>query len=131
MSELLIRHGEWVVVCDGAKALVLENIGDPKFPNLKTIEVFEQKDLPTHLLGADKPGRTHSSTGHGRSAVTQTDWHDQSEQTFLNSSRPASRRCHHRREDQVTDSRGPAACAWDAPPGLFSRAERRVASRGG
>ena len=83
MSELLIRHGEWVVVCDGAKALVLENIGDPKFPNLKTIEVFEQKDLPTHLLGADKPGRTHSSTGHGRSAVTQTDWHDQSEQTFL------------------------------------------------
>jgi protein required for attachment to host cells len=83
MSELLIRHGEWVVVCDGAKALVLENVGDPKFPNLKTIEVFEQKDLPTHLLGADKPGRTHSSTGPGRSAVSQTDWHDQSEQTFL------------------------------------------------
>ena len=64
MSELLIRHGEWVVVCDGAKALVLENAGDAKFPNLKTVEVFEQKDLPTHVLGADKPGRTHSSVGH-------------------------------------------------------------------
>ena len=36
MSELLIHHGEWVVVCDGAKALVLENTGDAKFPNLKT-----------------------------------------------------------------------------------------------
>ena len=46
MSELLIQHGEWVVVCDGAKALVLENAGDAKFPNLKTLEVFEQKDLP-------------------------------------------------------------------------------------
>ena len=83
MSELLIRHGEWVVVCDGAKALTLENTGDAKFPNLKTIEVFEQKDLPTHLLGADKPGRTHSSAGPGSSAVTQTDWHDQAEQVFL------------------------------------------------
>jgi len=82
MSEL-IHHGEWVVVCDGAKALVLENIGDAKFPNLKTREVYEQKDLPTHLLGSDKPGRTHSSAGHGSSAVTQTDWHNQAEQAFL------------------------------------------------
>ncbi len=37
MSELLIHRGEWVVVCDGAKALVLENAGDAKFPNLKTV----------------------------------------------------------------------------------------------
>jgi protein required for attachment to host cells len=83
MSELLIRHGEWVVVCDGAKALVLENTGDAKFPNLKMREVYEQKDLPTHLLGADKPGRTHNSTGPGSSSVTQTDWHNQAEQAFL------------------------------------------------
>jgi len=83
MSGLLIKHGEWIVVCDGAKALILENTGDGKFPNLKTVQVLEQKDLPTHLLGADKPGRTHSSAGHGSSAVTQTDWHNQSEQVFL------------------------------------------------
>ncbi len=83
MSELLIRHGEWVVVCDGAKALVLENAGDAKFPNLKMREVYEQKDMPTHLLGADKPGRTHSSVGQNSSAVTQTDWHNQAEQAFL------------------------------------------------
>jgi protein required for attachment to host cells len=83
MSGLLIKHGEWVVVCDGAKALILENTGDGKFPNLKTVQVLEQKDLPTHLQGADKPGRTHSSMGNGRSAVEQTDWHDQSEQVFL------------------------------------------------
>lgn len=83
MSELLICHGEWVVVCDGAKALVLENTGDAKFPNLKMREVYEQKDLPTHLLGADKPGRTYSSTGPGSSSVTQTDWHNQAEQAFL------------------------------------------------
>jgi protein required for attachment to host cells len=83
MSELLIRHGEWVVVCDGAKALVLENTGDIKFPNLKTVEVFEQKDLPTRELGTQKPGRTHNSVGPGRSAVEQTDWHTQAEEAFL------------------------------------------------
>ena len=44
MAALLIRHGEWVVVCDGAKALVLENDGDIRAPNLKTVQVFEQKD---------------------------------------------------------------------------------------
>jgi protein required for attachment to host cells len=84
MSELLIRHGEWVVVCDGAKALVLENVGDAKVPKLKTIKVFEQKDLATHELGADAPGRAFSPAGHGRrGAVEQTDWHDQAERTFV------------------------------------------------
>jgi protein required for attachment to host cells len=84
MSNLLIQQGEWVVVCDGAKALVLENTGDAKFPNLKTLEVFEQKDLATHELGADAPGRAFSPAGHGgRSTVEQTDWHDQAERAFL------------------------------------------------
>ena len=83
MSGVLIHHGEWVVVCDGAKALVLENTGDAKFPNLKMREVFEQKEPATHELGSDRPGRVHSSVGHGRGAVAQTDWHDQAEQAFL------------------------------------------------
>ena len=84
MSELLIHSGEWVVVCDGAKALVLINAGDEKFPNLKTIEVFEQKDLATHELGAEKPGRAYSPAGHGvRGTIEQTDWHDQAERDFL------------------------------------------------
>jgi protein required for attachment to host cells len=83
MSELLIHRDEWVVVCDGAKALVLHNTGDAKFPNLKTVAVYEQKDLATSELGADRPGRAFSPAGHGRSSVEQTDWHDQSERTFL------------------------------------------------
>lgn len=83
MSTLLIKHGEWVVVCDGAKALILENSGDIKFPKLKTLKVFEQKDLPTHALGTDVPGRVTNSVGNSRSAVEQTDWHDQNERAFL------------------------------------------------
>ena len=84
MSDLMIHKDEWVVVCDGKKALVLHNTGDAKFLSLKTLEVFEQKDLPTHEQGAGPPGRAFSPAGHGgRSSVTQTDWHDQSEHAFL------------------------------------------------
>jgi protein required for attachment to host cells len=81
--DMKIRAGEWVVVCDGAKALILENAGDATFPNLKTREVHEQDDAKTHEQGTDAPGRTFQSVGSRRSAVEQADWHDQAEQRFL------------------------------------------------
>src|SRR5438105_15762514 len=80
---LKIARGDWVVVCNGAKALVLENVGDTIIPRLKTREVYEQPDPKTHELGTDAPGRAFSSVGTARSAVEQTDWHDQEEQRFL------------------------------------------------
>ena len=83
MQKLKIRQGDWVVVCDGKKALVLENAGDEKFLNLKTREVYEQPDLKTRELGTDAPGRAFSSVGAGRSAVEETDWHAQEEDRFL------------------------------------------------
>jgi protein required for attachment to host cells len=81
--DMKIDHGTWVVVCDGAKALVLENAGSRKTPNLKTREVYEHDDPKTHEIGTDRPGRTTSSFGSGRSAMEQADWHDQAEQRFL------------------------------------------------
>ena len=78
-----IRNEEWVVVCDGAKALILENAGDTENPNLKMREVYEQKDPATHELGTDKPGRAAGVDGKTRSAVSQTDWHERNEQSFL------------------------------------------------
>ena len=84
-KSVKIEQGEWVIVCDGAKALFLQNAGDSKFPNLQTREVMEQKVPATSELGTDKPGRSHSSVGHGRSAVEQTDFHTQQEEEFLRS----------------------------------------------
>ena len=83
MQKLKIRQGDWVVVCDGKKALVLENAGDEKFLNLKTREVYEQPDLKTRELGTDAPGRAFNSVGAGRSALEPTDWHAQEEDRFL------------------------------------------------
>ena len=83
MKTAKIRHGDWVVVCDGKKALMLENAGDEKFLNLKIRETREHPDAKTSEIGASAPGRAFQSVGTHRSAMEQTDWHDQEEQRFL------------------------------------------------
>ena len=83
MTKIRIGTGDWIVVCDGAKALILENRGDRMFPNLHTREVHEQPAPSTHAQGSDAPGRVHASNGGARSSVEQTDWHDESERSFL------------------------------------------------
>jgi protein required for attachment to host cells len=83
MTKMKIGTGDWIVVCDGRKALILENLGDRMFPNLHTKEVREHPDLSTHAQGGDTPGRVHQSMGSARSSVEQTDWHDESERAFL------------------------------------------------
>jgi protein required for attachment to host cells len=83
MQKHKIRQGDWVIVCDGKKALLLENIGDEKFLNLKTREVHEHPDQKTRELGTDAPGRAFNSVGAGRSAMEPTDWHVQEEDRFL------------------------------------------------
>jgi protein required for attachment to host cells len=83
MNRIKIEQGGWVVVCDGRKALILENAGDTVFPNLRMREVYEHKDAKTHEQGTDAPGRSVNSVGSARSAMEQTDWHDEAEKEFL------------------------------------------------
>lgn len=83
MAKLRLKTGDWVVVCDGAKALILENTGDSVFPNLRTKEVHTQPDLPTREQGTDKPGQVFQSGSAKRATMDQTDWHEQGEQRFL------------------------------------------------
>lgn len=82
MAKIAIPHGAYVFVGDGRKALFLRNEGDEKFPNLKTERVFTDHNPPTREQGADRPGRSQSSVGPGRSSVGQTDWHDLEEHRF-------------------------------------------------
>src|SRR3974390_655014 len=134
MSGLAIRNGEWVVVCDGAKALVLENVGDNKFLNLKTLEVFEQANPATHEQGTDKPGRGSTSAQNpSRSSVGQTDWHDRAEETFLaklgENLDAASRLLLGGGQGEVVDRGGAAARARHAAPGLYACAQERGSRR--
>jgi protein required for attachment to host cells len=77
-----VPHNAFVFVGDGGKALVLRNDGDAQFLNLKAERVFTDENPPTHEQGADRPGRSYSSVGAGRSSVTQTDWHALEEHRF-------------------------------------------------
>jgi protein required for attachment to host cells len=83
MTDAKIKAGEWVVVCDGRKALILANAGDAVYPNLQTKETHEQVNPKTSEQGTDRPGRVHESATAGRSAVAQTDLHDQAEHDFI------------------------------------------------
>ncbi|MCC7345802.1 MAG: host attachment protein [Variibacter sp.] len=83
MTELKIGKGDWVVVCDGRKALILQNTGDRQALRLQAVETLEQTNPPTHAQGTDRPGSVYASTGTSRSSVEQTDWHDEAERQFL------------------------------------------------
>lgn len=78
-----VPAGAFVVVCDGRKSLLFRNVGSPASPRLQLIEKRDAPpNPPTHLQGADRPGRTQSSQGRA-SAVGQTDWHEEAERSFV------------------------------------------------
>lgn len=83
MSKIQIPHDAIVFIGDGRKALFLRNHGDEKFPNLRTERVFVDVNPPTHEQGTERPGRSFSSMGPGRSAVEATDWHDLEQHKFV------------------------------------------------
>jgi protein required for attachment to host cells len=83
-SKINIPHDAIVFVGDGRKALFLRNVGDEKFPDLRTERVFAEENPPTHEQGTDRPGRGAESAGtHRRSSVQQTDWHQLEEHRFV------------------------------------------------
>ncbi len=83
MDNIKIPGSSWVLVCDGAKALLMQNAGNAANLNLTVVETVTQDNLMDRDLGTDRPGRTHQSEGSGRSAVEETNWHDAAEADFL------------------------------------------------
>jgi protein required for attachment to host cells len=82
MAKLRIAAGDWIVVCDGAKALILENAGDAVFPNLKTREVHAQP--AAHAPGErDDTAGARQGLGQPRAGIDPKTGQDQSEHTFL------------------------------------------------
>jgi protein required for attachment to host cells len=78
-----IANGAWIVVCDGRKALLIENEGDEMLAKFATREVYEHKEEPTHALGTDRPGRVAEMATGVHSTVEPANFHDQEETVFL------------------------------------------------
>jgi protein required for attachment to host cells len=59
----------WILVADGAQARVLENRGPGKGLTQVKGLAFEDAHLRARDINADRPGRSISSVGSGRSAI--------------------------------------------------------------
>ncbi|MGL4813187.1 MAG: host attachment protein [Beijerinckiaceae bacterium] len=80
-EALMIPAGAWVLVADGRKALLLRNAGSARIAELEMQEVLEAPDNPPNRdQGTDRAPRTQYGTR--RSAIEQTDWHQQAEDRF-------------------------------------------------
>lgn len=103
------RMNRLVVVCDGAKAVLLADSGIAPQPRLSVLESFSEPHPSTAALGTDRPGRVHESATVARSAVETTDFHAQAEAAFI--ARVAARL-----DALVAAGEGPARILLVAPP---------------
>ncbi len=83
MERVKVPWKGWVLVCDGAKALLFQNDGDAELINLKALDAVIEHEPPTRDLGTDRPGRVYQSHSTARSATEETDWHAKAEEAFL------------------------------------------------
>lgn len=80
---MLEKANRLVVVCDGAKAILLADSGIAPAPKLFVVESFAEPHPSTSALGTDRPGRVHESATTKRSAMEETDLHAEAEAAFL------------------------------------------------
>ncbi|WP_102223577.1 host attachment family protein [Acidimangrovimonas sediminis] len=78
----LLKNGTWLLVADGEKALLMENIGDEDLPVLEVRRKDQQVNPPDHEQGANRPGRKADNGFGQRSAMDDTDWHELAKERF-------------------------------------------------
>jgi protein required for attachment to host cells len=79
---MLVSHGAIIMVVDGARMSLFRNRGKDFVADLEVIETDAHHAARSSALGTDKPGRSFSSLGHGRSAHASTDFHQVEEDDF-------------------------------------------------
>ena len=97
-----IAHDALVLVADGRKSLFLRNEGDGEALNLVVEDQRAHADLKDSDLKSDAPGRSFASVGSRRSAVQETDYHQQEEDRFAaDTAALLSKRAHANGFDQL------------------------------
>jgi protein required for attachment to host cells len=72
-----------VLVADGRKMLLFRNHGDENQIDLRTEAHDERQDSKDSELKTDAAGAGSQSTGHGRPAMEETDYHQQEEDRWV------------------------------------------------
>ena len=78
----LLAKGTWVVLVDGEKALICENIGTTRAPRLRLHAKMAQDLEPQRELATDRPGRMPDPGKNQRSAMEETDFNRQAKERF-------------------------------------------------
>lgn len=74
----------WIVIADGARARVMQNVGPGKGIDAVEGLTFEGDHAPSIEIMADKPGRTFDSVGNARHAMEpSSDPHTELKARFL------------------------------------------------
>ncbi|WP_171130182.1 MULTISPECIES: host attachment protein [unclassified Ruegeria] len=76
-----LEQGTWVIIADGEKALVMENITDAQDPNLVIVSVEEQDGAP--LKPSDRAGRRYDAGPNQKSAVSEGTWKTHAKTLFV------------------------------------------------
>jgi protein required for attachment to host cells len=82
MEHVHIPNAALVLVSDGRRARFLRNKGTPVNPQLVLERALDADNPRTREQGTDQPGRRLGPDGHSRSAMEETDWHQQAEERF-------------------------------------------------
>ena len=77
-----LSRNTWVVVADGTKFLIFENVTDAQDPNLSVLRKREEENPPDREQKTDRPGRGHDNGPGHKSALAETDFHDQQKARF-------------------------------------------------
>ncbi|KIC42276.1 attachment protein [Ruegeria sp. ANG-R] len=76
-----LEQGTWVIIADGEKALVMENITDAQDPNLVVVSVEEQGAVP--MKPTDRAGRRPDTGPNQKSAVEEETWRTHAKSLFV------------------------------------------------
>lgn len=76
-----LEQGTWVIIADGEKALVMENITDAQDPNLVVVSVEEQDSVTAKPT--DRAGRRSDIGPNQKSAVEEDTWRAHAKSLFV------------------------------------------------
>ncbi len=79
---MILRHGAHVVLLDGARLLVLRNVGDFRRPNLSVVGHEAHRNPANREILSDGPGMTGARFGSGSDTVSRGDPHQRNEDRF-------------------------------------------------
>lgn len=73
----------WIAALDGAKAIIMVNVGTAFEPRLKVLKTMQHENPMTHEQGRDRPGRMNDTSGPHKSSMEAPDLHQRAEDAFI------------------------------------------------